>query len=77
MAAHSEPFVRRAVLLASSHLLAAIPAPRLAGALLRTSNQPEEAWAERLHLLHAHLQKAAASDSDEVCRCAFLPLALL
>lgn len=70
MATHKEPFVRRAALLASSHLLSSIPASRLAAALLRTSSQPEEAWAERLHLLHSHLQKVYASDIDDTCRYA-------
>jgi hypothetical protein len=68
---HCEPGVRRCALLAAGQVLAALPAPRIAGALLGTSRDPSDAGlVDRLqwikvssYLVHLTTQQQACCKS--------------
>lgn len=76
---HIDPYVRRAALLAVGQVVASLPAPRVASALLSSEHLAvgshssslgggDKALLERLEWVQGWVRGAAAGDSDETCR---------
>lgn len=73
VAEHEDPFVRKSALVATAELLRALPAARLAGAMVRSHSRgapaDDSAFAARLTQLQEHLRVTHASSPDTTLRC--------
>ena len=78
MTEHPDPFVRKSALVATAELLRAVPAARLAGALMRRNggggSADDATFAARLERLQEHLRHTHADAPDATLRFEASPL---
>lgn len=70
VAEHPDAYVRKSALVATAELLRAVPAPRLAGAMMRGGGGDDAAFAARLEQLQEQLRATHATSPDATLRCA-------
>lgn len=72
VAEHPDPFVRKSALVATAELLRAVPAPRLAGAMMRSHGlgaaADDSAFAARLEQLQEQLRVTHGTSKDATLR---------
>lgn len=69
MVDHPNAFIRKSALIATAELLRALPAPTVAGAMLRAgSSDADSALSERLQALQGRLRQEHESASDASIR---------